>query len=167
MSQAPQKVIFELFDDYCPKTCENFRQLCCGFENKELKGNTKVGYANSLFHRVVKGQFIQGGDISKVVGDDSISYSIYDGEFADESFQVKHDEPGLLGMCRKDDQSNTNECQFYVTTTAPLSFMDNKNVVFGRLVSGLRTFKMIDQIHCANEQPDQEVQITSCGVYKG
>lgn len=65
MSQSPQRVIFELFDEHCPKTCENFRQLCCGVVRKELKGDGKIGYVNSLFHRVVKGQFIQGGDICK------------------------------------------------------------------------------------------------------
>ena len=72
-------MIIELFDEYCPKTCENFRQLCCGVEKPELKGSPKIGYANSLFHRVVKGQFIQGGDIQKIVADDSIDYSIHGG----------------------------------------------------------------------------------------
>jgi len=39
------------------------------------------------------------------------SYSVYeDGEFNDESFAFKHDEPGLLGMCRRNDYANTNEC---------------------------------------------------------
>ena len=29
---VPSKVVIELFDDVCPKTCENFRQLCKGFK---------------------------------------------------------------------------------------------------------------------------------------
>lgn len=53
-------------------------------------------------------------------------YSIYDkGYFNDECFEVKHDQPGLVGMCRTSNHANTNECQFYVTTNSPLSFMDN------------------------------------------
>ena len=70
------------------------------------------------------------------------SYSTFDeGEFADERFRVKHPEPGLLGMCKRNDYNNTNECQFYVTLGAPLSYMDNKNVVFGRIINGMDTFK--------------------------
>jgi len=39
------------------------------------------------------------------------SYSIFDeGEFADESFKVKHTESGLLGMCKKNGLANSNEC---------------------------------------------------------
>jgi len=30
-ASVPSKVIIELFDDHCPKTCENFRQLCEGY----------------------------------------------------------------------------------------------------------------------------------------
>ncbi len=37
------------------------------------------------------------------------SASIHDGEFADESFHVKHTEIGLLGMCKKKGYSHTNE----------------------------------------------------------
>lgn len=44
MSQAPQRVIIELFDEYCPKTCENFRQLCCGVARPEIKGTPNIGY---------------------------------------------------------------------------------------------------------------------------
>ena len=63
-------------------------------------------------------------------------FSIFDeGLYADESFQVKHTEPGLLGLCKESGFSNTNECQFYITTAAPLSYMDGKNVVFGGMNS--------------------------------
>ena len=45
------------------------------------------------------------------IGKDLTSYSAFDeGEFADESFSVKHTEPGLLGMCKRNDYNNTNEC---------------------------------------------------------
>ena len=60
--------------------------------------------------------------------------SIYDGEFADESFHIKHTEIGLVGMAKKKGYSHTNESQFYITTSAPLSFLDHKYVVFGRVV---------------------------------
>lgn len=60
--------------------------------------------------------------------------SIFEGEFADESFHVQHTEIGLLGMCKKKSYQHTAECQFYVTTAAPLSFLDSKYVIFGRVI---------------------------------
>ena len=47
---------------------------------------------------------------------------------------MKHGEIGLLGMSKKDGLKHTNLCQFYVTTGTPLSFMNNKYVVFGRVI---------------------------------
>ncbi len=66
-------------------------------------------YANTEFHRVVKGMYIQGGDISKIANSNN-GFSIYDGEFADESFVVNHTEPGLVGMCKRGSIPHTNEC---------------------------------------------------------
>lgn len=79
--------------------------------------------------------------------------SIFEGEFADESFHLKHTELGLVGMCKKKGYKHTNESQFYVTTTSPLSFLDNKYVVFGRVISGMRALKLIDKSEQVNERP--------------
>lgn len=64
-------MVIELFDEYCPKTCENFRTLCTGYEKKDDNGNAiteKMSYANSEIHRVVKGMYVQAGDLSKIYG---------------------------------------------------------------------------------------------------
>jgi cyclophilin family peptidyl-prolyl cis-trans isomerase len=71
-------------------------------------------------------------------------FSIFeDGHFADESFSRKHKEPGLLGMSKETGYAGSNECQFYITTAAPLSYMDNKNVIFGRIINGMRSVNII------------------------
>ena len=57
--------------------------------------------------------------------------SIFDGEFPDESFEVKHCVDGLLGMCKSDDKKHSSECQFYVTLNSPLSYLDGKSCIFG------------------------------------
>ena len=101
------------------------------------------------------------------VSDDG-PYSIFeDGPFADESFSRKHKEPGLLGMSKEMGYASTNECQFYVTTGSPLSFMDNKNVVFGRVINGMRTINMINKIECFNQKPNGKISIKSSGIYDG
>ena len=79
---------------------------------------------------------------------------------------MKHTEQGLLGMCQHNNQANSNQCQFYITTNSPLSFMDGKNVVFGRVVDGLRVFKMIEKETCLNERPNCVSTITEASVYR-
>ena len=125
-----------------------------------------ISYIHTDFDRVVKGKFIQGGDIRKLFGLPGSFSSFECGEFADENFTRKHDQPGLLGMCQRSGYANTNECQFYITLGAPLTFMDNKNVVFGRIVNGMRTIRMIEQQECYNEVPIKKVTIDSATIFK-
>lgn len=51
-STALGRIVFELFDEDYPKTCENFRALC-----SMEKG---YGYKSSIMHRAIKGYFLQG-----------------------------------------------------------------------------------------------------------
>ena len=91
-----------------------------------------------------KGKYYHKPFLTLFLSDDG-PFSIFeDGVFADESFSRKHKEAGLLGMSKEMGYASTNECQFYVTTGSPLSFMDNKNVVFGRVINGMRTINMIN-----------------------
>ena len=69
-------------------------------------------------------------------------------------------------MCKRKGFSHTNECQFYVTTAAPLSFLDDKYVIFGRVISGMRAFKIIDKIEIINEKPVNPIKIVAAGEYK-
>ena len=59
-------MIIQLFDEFCPKTSENFRQLCEGFQ-RNPSSPEKIGYQGTEFHRVVKDMYIQGGDLSKIL----------------------------------------------------------------------------------------------------
>lgn len=53
----------ELWADVCPKTCENFRQLCTG---EYRKNGVPQGYKDCKFHRIEKDFIIQGGDFVRV-----------------------------------------------------------------------------------------------------
>lgn len=79
------RVVIELRQDVCPRTCENFRALCTG----ELG----LTYKGSRFHKVVKLCLSQGGDIVQFTG--SSGTSIYGKYFDDENFTLKVRE--LLG----------------------------------------------------------------------
>ena len=159
----PSPVVIELFEDICPKTCENFRKLCEGF--KPEGSQEAIGYSGTEIHRVVKGMYVQAGDLNKAHGFQAAGYSIYGNEFADESFQVKHTEAGLVGMCKKNGKAHSNECQFYVTLGAPLSFLDNQCVIFGRVVEGFRVFKLIEKMETMNEYPHPPVTIQDAGKF--
>lgn len=116
-----QIVHFELFNDIAPRTVANFLGLCKGHNRADGEHLTYVG---TDVHRIVKGMFIQMGKIIPSKSPE-LGTSIFGGEFEDESFHVKHTEIGMLGMCKRGGLSNTNECQFYVSMGAPLTFLDD------------------------------------------
>ncbi|CAO1637416.1 unnamed protein product [Parajaminaea phylloscopi] len=150
------RIKLELFNDVCPKTVENFRQLCTG----EHRVNHKpMGYKGSIVHRVIKGFMIQGGDFLNADG--SGSFSIYGDKFADENFTMSHDAPGLLSMANSG--PDTNGCQFFITC-APAEFLDGKHTVFGKVVEGLLTLRKIENAPTVqNNRPRIPIRITECG----
>eukprot|EP00947_MAST-08B_sp_MAST-8B-sp1_P006528 g6528.t1 len=79
---AVGRVVIELFDDVCPKTCENFTGLCAG-------GAGSSSYVGTPIHRVVKGGWVQGGDTDGGRGNGGSS--TFGATFEDESFEVLHD----------------------------------------------------------------------------
>ena len=116
----PDRVVFELFTQRAPRTCENFRALCTG-ERAVSGSGTRLHYLNSRIHRAMnvddgppefmnenadgksgrnfevwKGLLVHGGDI--VHGDGSGGESIYGEPFEDEISEMNFSQPGLLAM---------------------------------------------------------------------
>ena len=146
----------ELFADVCPRTAENFRQLCTGEYRKD---GVPIGYKGATFHRVIKDFMIQGGDFVK--GDGTGCCSVYGTTFPDENFTLKHTGPGLLSMANSG--KDTNGCQFFVTC-AKCDFLDNKHVVFGKLIDGLLVMRKIESVPTgANNRPKLPVMVSQCG----
>ena len=133
-------MIVELFHAVAPLTCDNFLYLCSLVKRGQ---DDTIGYAGSEVHRVVKGMFIQMGKIK--TKNEELKTTKTGAELHDESFQIKHTEVGLLGMCKRNGLKHTNESQFYITTGAPLTYLDGQNVVFGRVVQGMQTIRLIEQ----------------------
>jgi len=114
----------ELFEDRAPKTTKNFIDLA-----------EKGFYNGVIFHRVIKGFMIQGGD-PKGTGTGGPGYVIPD-EFHPE---LKHDGAGVLSMANAG--PNTGGSQFFITLAAT-SWLDGKHAVFGKVVDGMDIIEAI------------------------
>lgn len=157
------RVVFALWNFKCPKTVENFRTMCTG-ELGELFGH-KATYQGNIFHRVIKGFMIQGGDITRKNG--SGGFSIYGPTFDDENLALKHSKPYLLSMANRG--PDTNGSQFFITT-AEVPHLDGKHCVFGEVIKGFEVIKAIEELETGEDDvPTQKVQIVNCGemVKKG
>eukprot|EP00954_Amorphochlora_amoebiformis_P005150 405462-Amorphochlora_amoeboformis.AAC.1 len=154
------RMVFELFKDSCPKTCENFRCLCTGEKGYGVTTRKKLHFKNTIFHRVIKGFMAQGGDFSK--SDGTGGESIYGGTFRDENFLNRHFGPGMLSMANCG--PNTNGSQFFITFRST-PHLNDKHVVFGRLVENLELLRRIEQAKTdSRDRPVVDITIAECGM---
>eukprot|EP01061_Rhynchopus_euleeides_P047935 TRINITY_DN9930_c0_g1_i1.p1 TRINITY_DN9930_c0_g1~~TRINITY_DN9930_c0_g1_i1.p1 ORF type:complete len:238 (+),score=96.11 TRINITY_DN9930_c0_g1_i1:45-758(+) len=154
----------ELFTTKCPKTCANFKALCTGEKGKGKESGKPLHYLNSVIHRLVPGTLFQGGDFVKGTG--AAGESIYGLKFKDEKegLKVKHTGLGDLAMANSGKDSNSS--QFYITLSdEPLSKLDGKHVVFGKVKSGLDTLAKVSKYAGEKDgSPTAQLRITACGA---
>jgi len=119
----------ELYPQIAPNTVNNFISLI------------KKGFYNGVvFHRVISGFMIQGGD-PQGTGTGGPGYSIA-GEFSQNGFQndLKHD-VGILSMARAQHPDSAGS-QFFVMH-APAPHLDNSYAAFGKLIEGVEVLNSI------------------------
>lgn len=144
-------ITFALFPDAAPRAVENFTTHgAAGY------------YDGTVFHRVIKGFMIQGGDPT---ASGSGGSSIWGRPFEDEvAPHLRHDRPFTLAMANAG--PGTNGSQFYVTTVAT-PWLDGKHTVFGRVVRGADVVQAIEKVRTGREdRPVEDVSIVSvtCGT---
>ncbi len=135
--------------DIAPKACENFIGL------------SKKGYYNDvIFHRVIKGFMIQGGDPT---GTGRGGESLWNRNFEDEfSPQAKFDRPGLLAMANRGPA--TNGSQFFITCAAT-PWLNNKHTIFGEVTKGMDVVQKIENCEKdSQDKPKTAVKILSITV---
>ncbi|EFA83366.1 hypothetical protein PPL_04159 [Heterostelium album PN500] len=155
--QPAGRIVMELFKNKTPKTAENFRALCTGEKGVGGSGK-KLSYEGSIFHRVIPQFMIQGGDFTNFNG--TGGESIYGEKFADENFEIKHTQSGLLSMANSGPA--TNGSQFFITTV-PTPHLDGKHVVFGKVIKGMNVVRKIEASPTTSDKPNKDVVIAKCG----
>ncbi|MDU4961190.1 MAG: peptidylprolyl isomerase [Sporomusaceae bacterium] len=131
----------ELFEDKAPITTGNFISLV-----------GKKFYDGVIFHRVIDGFMIQGGD-PKGTGTGGPGYTIPD-EFHP---ALKHSEPGILSMANAG--PNTGGSQFFITLAAT-PWLDNRHAIFGKVIEGMDVVEAIGKVKTGPmDRPVEEVVI--------
>ena len=153
------KVILELFDDLCPKACNNFIKLCQG-------GSAGAGvafhYKNCVVHRLVPNGWLQCGDILDGSGENSTSSTGVPIEDECYSVDFGDEKGGILGYVSS--APHTNGSQFFITL-GPCAWMNNNKVGFGRVLQGYDVLAKLNGAPCRNERPFPDVSVGACGKF--
>jgi cyclophilin family peptidyl-prolyl cis-trans isomerase len=132
-------IVAEMFEDAAPKTAGNFIELA-----------EKGFYDGVIFHRVIDGFMIQGGDPTGT-GRGGPGYQIPD-EFAP---GLAHTQPGLFSMANAG--PNTGGSQFFITLAAT-PWLDGKHAIFGKVRSGLDVVQAIGKVRTGMaDRPTEDV----------
>ena len=142
METSMGTIKIKLFTDKAPITAGNFKKLVNqGF------------YDGIIFHRVIDGFMIQGGDPTGT-GTGGSKERIKD-EFGP---GLKHSKAGILSMANSG--PNTGSSQFFINL-AETPWLDGKHAIFGEVVEGMDVVKKIGKVKTGpNDKPATEVKMT-------
>jgi peptidyl-prolyl cis-trans isomerase A (cyclophilin A) len=150
-----------LFDQEAPRTVENFVGLAEGTKQwSDPRTNQKVTtpyYDGTIFHRVIDGFMIQGGDpLGQGIGGPGYN-------FADEFHpKLRHNKEGILSMANRG--PNTNGGQFFITL-GPTPHLDDRHSVFGEIVEGMDVVKRIGRTKTGDrDRPVKDVVINKITI---
>jgi peptidyl-prolyl cis-trans isomerase A (cyclophilin A) len=156
-------IVIELFPDHAPKTVANFVGLATGAKEwtdpRTGKKSNENLYDGTVFHRVISGFMIQGGDpLGQGFGGPGYS-------FADEVHgELQFDRPYILAMANSG--PNSNGSQFFITV-GPTPHLNRKHTIFGEVKDAVSQ-AVVDKIATtptgAQDKPVNAVVINSITV---
>nr|WP_218902812.1 peptidylprolyl isomerase [Streptomonospora nanhaiensis] len=161
MNTTKGTITVRLFARQAPETVENFVGLAEGTKQwvdpTTGRPSTEPLYNGTIFHRVISGFMIQGGD-PLGNGRGGPGYKFKD-EF---DSSLKFDRPYLLAMANAG--PNTNGSQFFITVGTP-DWLNNKHTIFGEVVSGTEVVDAIAGVKTnAQDRPVEDVVISSVEI---
>mmetsp|Transcript_22095 Transcript_22095/g.54087 ORF Transcript_22095/g.54087 Transcript_22095/m.54087 type:complete len:365 (-) Transcript_22095:360-1454(-) len=146
-----------LFVSKAPRTCHNFLKLC------------ETGYYKGImFHRLIKGFMIQGGDPS---GTGRGGRSAWGKKFKDEiDKSLSHSKRGMLSMANAG--KDTNGSQFFILF-GPAKHLDGKHSIFGEVVGGLHVLDKLEEVETdtdfdspTRDRPKEAIRIIDTKVFQ-
>ncbi len=156
-------IVINLFKDQAPKTVANFVGLAEGTKEytdpESGRATTGNFYDGVIFHRVIDGFMIQGGD-PLGTGTGGPGYT-----FADEFHpDLQFNRPYLLAMANAG--PGTNGSQFFITV-GPTPHLNRKHTIFGEVAdqASRDTVDTIASVRTGrNDRPVDDVVITSVDI---
>ncbi len=157
-------LVVELFEKEAPRTVANFVGLATGVvewtQPNGSKSKTPL-YNGTVFHRVIPGFMIQGGD-PEGSGRGNPGYKWKD---EDAALRLKHDRPGILSMANSG--PNSNGSQFFITEV-PTPHLNGKHAVFGKVTEGFEVVKKITGVpRGAGDRPVTPVTLKEVQIFRG
>ena len=147
----------QLMPDHAPQTVENFVGLANGTKGwtdpRDGQEKTEALYPGTIFHRVIDGFMIQGGDPTGT-GTGGPGYT-----FADECPPdgPTFNQVGRLAMANAG--PGTNGCQFFVTV-AETPWLNGKHTIFGQVTDGYDVVEAIAKLPTGSmDKPSEDVVI--------
>ena len=142
------KISFELLPDLAPETVRNFEKL------------TKDGfYDGTLFHRVIPGFMIQGGDPNTKTDNKSSWGMGGPGYNVKAEFSSRSHLRGIVSMARAQDPDSAGS-QFFIVTSDS-AFLDRQYTVFGQVKEGMDVAdKIVNMNKDGNDCPLEKVVMT-------
>jgi peptidyl-prolyl cis-trans isomerase A (cyclophilin A) len=154
-------IVLRLFPDHAPKTVRNFVELAEGSRDwtdpRTRRPSTDKLYDGTIFHRVIPGFMIQGGD-PLGTGTGGPGYKFGDEFHPDLTFN----RPYLLAMANAG--PGTNGSQFFITTV-PTPWLTGKHTIFGEVLEGNDIVDKISNVRTdSGDRPATDVVIESVEI---
>jgi len=145
-------IVFKLIPDLAPETVRNFVKLARdGF------------YDGTLFHRVIPGFMIQGGDPNTKTGNKSSWGKGGPGHTIKAEFSSRSHHRGIVSMARSQDPNSAGS-QFFIVT-ADSTFLDRQYTVFGEVTEGMDIAdKIVNLQRDGNDCPLNEAKMIQIRV---
>ncbi|CDR97747.1 peptidyl-prolyl cis-trans isomerase, cyclophilin-type, putative [Babesia bigemina] len=154
------RILIGLYGHHQPLTCENFVQMCKGYD----VGGRRIGFLNSkvdqVFPRngIIFGQlFHPGGPLS--------SCTIYGRTMPEESFELPFMQEGDVAMLSTSDQVGMTS-RFLITLVGN-PCLGRRPVVLGTVVKGMKLIRSLGNEQLDEGVPKRDLRIIGCGLYRG